>query len=98
VVDGLVWPAIRCAISIVSPELMYSVTPVARKLWQHTRFRIPLAFACFSASFKTLDPSISLQSFRHSCRRNTAAMVALADFLIHNLGLNPQLVLVDCER
>ena len=23
---------------------------------------------------------------------NTAAMVALADFLIHNLGLNPKLV------
>ena len=26
---------------------------------------------------------------------NTAAMVALADFLIHNLGLNPKLV--DCD-
>jgi hypothetical protein len=28
---GLVWPAIRCAISIVPPELMYSVTPVIAK-------------------------------------------------------------------
>src|SRR6202162_6758938 len=26
---------------------------------------------------------------------NTAAMVALADFLVHNLGLNPKLV--DCD-
>jgi hypothetical protein len=26
VVDGLVWPAIRCAISIVPPEFMYTVT------------------------------------------------------------------------
>jgi hypothetical protein len=28
---GLVWPAIRCAISIVPHELMYSVTPVIAK-------------------------------------------------------------------
>ena len=32
VVAGLVCPAIRCAISMVPPEFMYSVTPVARKL------------------------------------------------------------------
>jgi hypothetical protein len=29
VVAGLVCPAIRCAISIVPPEFMYSVTPAA---------------------------------------------------------------------
>ena len=31
-VDGLVWSAIHCALSMVPPEFMYSVTPVARKL------------------------------------------------------------------
>jgi hypothetical protein len=32
VVEGLVCPAIHCAISIVRPEFMYWVTPVAPKL------------------------------------------------------------------
>jgi hypothetical protein len=62
VVDGLVCPAIRCAISIVPPEFMYSVTPVARKLWQQTHFRIPLAFARFATSFNTLRRSRRLSS------------------------------------
>src|ERR1700687_6233999 len=39
---------------------MYSVTPVARKLGQQTRFNIRLDFALFSTSFKTLRRSSRL--------------------------------------